>query len=358
MGKHQPSAPTPPDPTVVANAQSTANQQTAAYQQRLNMVNTTGPDGSVDYQADPSAPGGYRQVTTLSPGQQGLYDLGNQAQTGALNIANNQLANVQGALNQHLTAPGLQTSFGPTDFSADRQAVTDSVINQARSRLDPIWNQNEDRMRTRLANQGLSQNDTAYSTQTGDFGRDRNDAYNQAIFSGIQQGANEQNTLFNQAAQQATFGNQAQQQNFQNTAYAQNQPIDQLSALLGMGQVQTPQGINYNPTGVGQTDVLGAYGMNLAQQNANYQSRMQTYQGQMSGLFNLGGAAIRASDIRLKRDVRFLGKRADGIGVYAFKYLWDAIERVGVMAQEVLAKRPDAVSRIDGYLAVDYGALG
>lgn len=358
MGKRQPSPPPAPDPTAMANAQSQANQQTAQFQQRLNMVNSHGPDGSVRWEADPSAPGGYRQITSLSPGQQGLYDQGLATQLGALGIANGQLGNIQTALNSHLTAPGLQTSFGPTDFSADRQAVTDAVINQARSRLDPQWSIAEDRTRNRLSNQGLSQNSTAYQTQMGEFGRDRNDAYNQAIYSGIQQGANEQNMLFNQAAQQAAFGNSAQQQNFQNTAYAQNQPINQLSALLGMGQVSTPQGVGYSPTGVNGTDVLGAYGMNLAQQNANYQSRMQNYMSGMGGLFNLGSAAIMAySDVRLKRDIRFVGKRWDGLSLYAFKYLWETAERIGVMAQDVLAKRPDAVRRVGDYMAVDYGAL-
>lgn len=112
----------------------------------------------------------------------------------------------------------VQGQVGPTDFSADRQAVTDAVYGQARSRLDPMFNQQEDHLRTRLANQGISQNDAAYGNAMDDFSRGRNDAYNQALYSGIQQGAAEQGQLFGERVQQGQFANQAAGQQ-----YAQSQ---------------------------------------------------------------------------------------------------------------------------------------
>lgn len=69
-------------------------------------------------------------------------------------------------------------------------------------------------------------------------------------------------------------------------------------------------------------------------------------------------AALFASDRRLKRDVVRLDTRPDGLGVYLFRYLWDAVWRIGVMAQEVLKVRPDAVVTLpSGYYAVDYAKL-
>jgi hypothetical protein len=93
MGKKSPKAPPAPDPVAISNAQTASNIATAQEQQRLNMVNTTGPDGSVNYAADPTAPGGYRQTTTLSPELQGL-------QSGAYNLAGTAVQNAQGALGQ------------------------------------------------------------------------------------------------------------------------------------------------------------------------------------------------------------------------------------------------------------------
>ncbi len=66
-----------------------------------------------------------------------------------------------------------------------------------------------------------------------------------------------------------------------------------------------------------------------------------------------------ASDIRLKRDVVLIGHLDDGLGLYRYRYLWDDTVYVGVMAQEVAAKSPNAVTiGEDGYLRVDYRKLG
>jgi hypothetical protein len=66
----------------------------------------------------------------------------------------------------------------------------------------------------------------------------------------------------------------------------------------------------------------------------------------------------RGSDIRLKRDIAQVGEH-NGINLYRFRYLWSDTTYVGVMAQEVAAVKPDAVSRgVDGYLRVHYERLG
>ena len=69
-------------------------------------------------------------------------------------------------------------------------------------------------------------------------------------------------------------------------------------------------------------------------------------------------ANLLKSDIRAKRDVRKLSTLEDGLGIYAYRYLWDDTPRIGVMAQEVAALRPWALGPIqDGYMTVDYAAL-
>jgi len=65
------------------------------------------------------------------------------------------------------------------------------------------------------------------------------------------------------------------------------------------------------------------------------------------------------SDIRLKRDIAQVGRLANGLTLYRYRYLWSDIAYVGVMAQEVAAVMPAAVLRgADGYLRVDYARLG
>jgi len=343
------------------SALSAANIASATAQQRLNMIGTAGPDGTVRYEADPTQPGGYNQVTTLSPGQQQNYDLSNQIYGQTLGIGQEQLGRISNALGQGLTPPPLQQQIGG-DFNQTVNAARDAAYNQATSRLDPQFATRENQMRTQLANQGLGQNSASYQNAQDAFGRERNDAYASARNDAFGQGLAAQNQGFNQAGAQGTFANTAAQQGFQNQATEQNQPINQLSALMGMGQVAQPNGISYSPTQVGQTDVLGAQALNQQGQwnryNAQAQASNSMGQGLMGGLFSLGSAAITASDIRLKKNIVRLGTRPDGLGVYAYDYIWGGPRQVGVMAQEVQRIKPEAVSEIGGgYLGVDYGLL-
>ena len=72
-----------------------------------------------------------------------------------------------------------------------------------------------------------------------------------------------------------------------------------------------------------------------------------------------GGGGGRRSDIRLKHDITLLGHLDNGLGFYRFSYLGSHKAFVGVMAQEVQAVMPEAVTRgRDGYLRVDYDKLG
>ncbi len=71
------------------------------------------------------------------------------------------------------------------------------------------------------------------------------------------------------------------------------------------------------------------------------------------------GSNITPSDTRLKRDIHMIGRLANGLTLYRFRYLWSDVEMVGVMAQEVLEVVPQAVTEgADGYYRVDYGLLG
>jgi hypothetical protein len=77
----------------------------------------------------------------------------------------------------------------------------------------------------------------------------------------------------------------------------------------------------------------------------------------------LGDAAMLASmfmsDPRLKVDVRRIGERSDGLGLYVWRYIGKSARRfIGVMADEAARLYPQAVrERPDGYLEVNYAAL-
>ena len=355
----KPRPPAAPDPVQLANAQATANTRTAQEQQRLNMVNTSGPGGSVRYVADPSAPGGYRQETQLDAGNQQAYDRNLEVYNRSLQTAGDQIGRVNTALGQGLNLeglPGLQ-GFDPEQFN--RQRFEDSAYQGLTRRLDPQFERMESGLDARLAAQGLGANSEATRNIRQDFARDRADAYGQAGQQAIQMGGQEQSRAIQNFIAGGQFGNQARTQGLQERSYVQNIPLQQLQALLGTGQVQGPQGIAYTPTSVGQTDVLGANALSQQAQQSRYNAQMQQQQAGLGGLFRLGSAALTAfSDARLKENVTLVGRTAHGLGVYAYNYVWSPVLTLGVMAQEVLRVKPQAVTvHPSGYLMVNYGAL-
>lgn len=335
-----------------------------------------------------------------------------QMQTGVAGQQMQTAFNMGGPL-QYSFDPGqqVQGQVGG-DLETARRNAEQAVYSQATSRLDPRFSRQEESLDVKLANQGLSENSAAAQNARDAFGRERTDAYNQAAYSSIAAGEQAaqgqfgrqlgQGQFANQAAAQmygqnagmaqfnnqaagqdygqnlgaaqfgnqarqaqfqqdmsaAQFANQARQQALQEQAYVQNEPLNQFNALMSSSQVGMPQGIQYTPSQIANTDVLGAYALQQQAQQANAARSAQQQSGLMGGLFQLGSAAMLASDARVKTDVERVGELKPGIGLYSFRYAWGGGRRVGVMAQEVAMVRPEAVTvGAGGMLGVDYGRL-
>jgi hypothetical protein len=60
------------------------------------------------------------------------------------------------------------------------------------------------------------------------------------------------------------------------------------------------------------------------------------------------------SDERLKKDIKEIGKTHDGQPIYSYKYKNDDRTQIGLMAQDVEKKHPEAVGLLGGYKTVDY----
>lgn len=188
-------------------------------------------------------------------------------------------------------------------------------------------------------------------------------AANQAIAQNYGQGmtaAQAQNATeaqrYNQAMQAAQFGNTAQQQALAQALTQRQLPLNEINALMSGSQIQNPQfgayqGQTITPAPIANaTAQQGAYNQNL------YNQQVGTYNTNVEGLYNLGGSAARASDIRLKSNIKRLGTHKSGLGIYEYDIF--GRHEVGVMAQEALVLRPDVVLHHPaGFLMVDYGRL-
>jgi hypothetical protein len=68
-------------------------------------------------------------------------------------------------------------------------------------------------------------------------------------------------------------------------------------------------------------------------------------------------AAAKASDRRLKTDIKKVGVTESGLPVYTYKYKGSNVTEMGVMAQEVEEIFPEAVEEINGFKAVHYDLI-
>jgi hypothetical protein len=334
MGKS--SAPTPPDPKQTSAAQTGTSVATALANANLQYVNQVTPNGNLTYSQsgtyqfkDPYTGQSYdipqfTATQTLSPDQQKLYDLNNQTQQNLGQIGVDQSSKIGSLLN---------TPFDPTTAN---KAVEDKIDALGSARLDPQFAKEQAALQTQLTNQGIRPGSAAWSAAMTQFQQGKNDAYNQLYLTGNQQA-------------------------FQQAQATRNQPINEITALMSGSQVSQPNYVNTNMPTIPTTDNAGLINSNYQQQQQNYQTQLQQQNALLGGLFGLGAAGVyKFSDRRLKKDIKKIGKTNDGQNLYSYKYKGSDEPQIGLMAQEVEKKRPDAVvTTPSGFKAVDYDkALG
>ncbi len=127
MGK--PKAPSPPDPAATAAAQTASNVETAKTTSQLAKNNLVDPYGTLTWEVDPNSPGGYRQVTALSPAEQKILEQNQGLSTGLLNTATKGLNTVDNMMSTPLDTSKLNPLTTHVDTQAmgtvgDRQMLT------------------------------------------------------------------------------------------------------------------------------------------------------------------------------------------------------------------------------------------
>lgn len=165
---------------------------------------------------------------------------------------------------------------------------------------------------------------------------------------------------FAQSAAQGQFGNQARQQQIQEAAYLRNMPLNDIAALLGTGGgVQNPQFADYSAVNVAPVDYSGLVQNNFNNQMQIYQQQQAARNSGLGSIFGLagqlGGAAIMASDRRLKHSIKAIGRLANGLRAYTYSYIGSSLRHFGCMADEVYSVCPQGVlTHPAGYDMVDY----
>jgi len=385
------------------------------------VTQTLTPEAQATLNAQQQVQHGLADVAQQGIGQaQGILNTPFNPDLPRLQTSLGQPGPMQGAPGQTALNYGADPSQFNARGTADTSNVAAMPINAGTTaqqaimaRLQPQLQQNENANYQRLANQGITQGSEAWANAMRDQGQQRNDLESQAALQGIgldmnanQQGygqavnnlglynqAQGQNFnqaqgaagLFNQAAGQAygqglsgaqlnnqnqnqafnqnlgaaQFGNTALQNSLNQQLTLRNQPINEIGALMSGSQIQNPQFQQYTGQNVAAAPVFQA--TQAAGQNAMdlYGIRANQAASNSAGLGNLlgtGASLLAMSDERLKSNIVRIGDHPLGIGVYEYDIF--GRREIGVMAQELLRVKPEAVRvHPSGFLMVDYGAL-
>jgi len=261
-----PKAPKPPDPKVVAGAQTGSNVATALANSYLNNVNQVGPEGSVSY-----ATNGFETVTDPSTGQK--YQIPKWTQTTSLTPQQQQIFDINQQTDLNLAGMGRDQSAKVSDLLAkpvnlSNEATEGRLFELGRARYDTQQAEQSEALRNRLAQQGIHAGTDAYDREMRNFDQGWNDRYNQLLLTGRQQAVQEALT-------------------------ERNQPLNEIIGIGSGTQVGLPQfSAPLNQYGIPGTDYAGIVNNNYAQQMNAYNQQLASRNAALGGLFGLGGAAI------------------------------------------------------------------
>lgn len=327
-----PKPPPAPDPKATAAAQAGMNIDTSQAQQLTNAVNQVDAYGNrltytqsdkpftfVDSQGKTVSINPLTATQTLSPEQQKLLNINNQTEANIAQIGLDQ----SGRIGNLLSSP----------ISLNNDAVESRLMELGTARLNPQFARDEEALRTRLINSGIRQGSAAWNAEMGQFDQRRNDALNQLLLSGRGQAVNEILT-------------------------ERNQPINEISALMSGSQVQQPTFTNTPQSQVAGVDYTGMVRDKYNADMAAYQAKVGQQNAMIGGIAGLAAAPFqmfRFSDERVKENIEEVGKLKNGLPVYSYNYKGSPTPEIGLIAQDVKKKKPDAVRAFNGILAVDYG---
>lgn len=271
-------APDPPDYGAAAAAQGAANVETAVAGSHLNNPNVINPYGTQTWVEGAASTDRPTMVQEFSPEQQALYDKSVQTKTllGDLGIQGaGALSNVIG---QNLDLSGIPAA--PGDAAATRNSVIDAMM----SRVNEDVDRSIDQKNSDLIAAGIRPGTEAYDNAMAQIERGRTDARQQAI---IAAGSEAQRDYQMDADRRRTAMGEL--------LTGRQTPLNEINALMSGSQVANPFAVPNaaQNTQIAPPPIFGAAQAQGAADLGAYNAQQAGMGNAMSGLFGLGGAAIR-----------------------------------------------------------------
>ena len=248
---------------------------------------------------------------------------------------------LQNLLNNAYNMSQNVNNMGDYVFSVDgsdeaRQRAENATYQAYTNLLAPEFEQQTNSLETRLQNQGIGVGSTAYNNAMSNLLKNQNNAYNEAAYRSVLAGQN----AYNQS-----LGNAINAGNFTNSA--QNNYLSQILSQLQNSYSGYDNALNiYNAQRGSDARIDAAKQANAKAQNEAGQQFLSSA---------IASGLMMFSDVRLKENIRPVGKLDNGLTVYCFNFAGSKVSQLGLLAQEVAEVKPEAVFRDEnGYLMVCY----
>lgn len=282
--------PPPPQPDYAgqAQAQGSENRETAYYNTRLNNPNIIGPYGNqtTTYQTATDPRTG-QLITTptmrqvFSPQQQAIFDQGNAVKLGLMGLANQGTSALGDVIGKNVDLSGV--SAVPRSGEVNQR-----VIDAMQSRTLEDYGRKRDEAHSQMIAAGLRPGAKGYDDAMQLIQRGENDAKQQAVLAGYDQGAK-------------TFGQDTQSRAMElSDYYAKRQtPLNEVGYMSGLGQVQNPYTMSaYSSSSNAQAAPLFA----ATQAKAGWDTDMFNAQNamksnQQQGMMGLAGTALMGASM-------------------------------------------------------------
>lgn len=295
-----------------------------------------------------------------------------------------QLFGQQAAAGQNIAGLGQQAFTQGMSTGQAQQALAQQLFGQGATTA-----QQQAAIAQQLFGQGATQAQQQAALAQQVFGQGMSQAQQQAALSQLLFGqgttaAQQQAALGQQLFGQGLAGSQ-QMAALGQQGFGQQLAAAQAQQALGQGLYGMGAGTAQQLAALG-TGAQGAALQGAQAQLAAGQAQQQTAQAGLQALYNqflqqqaypfqvaqfLGNIAMGTgalsgsttttaqpgstfSDVRTKENLRKIGKTFDGQPVYAFNYKGDSKTQMGLVAQEVERKHPEAVGEVAGLKTVDY----
>ena len=234
------------------------------------------------------------------------------------------------------------SNMGDYNFSVDgsdaaRQRAEQATYQSYLDKLQPQFANQTSDLQTSLANKGISIGSEAYSRAMSDLQDSQNSALNQAAYQATLAGQNAFSNSLSDDLRSAGFSNAAQ------TSY-----INQLLQALQN---------SYSGYDIAMDKYKVQYGADdrIANNRANNAQSAQNFGNNVLNSAISSGITAAFSDARLKENIKPVGKLDNGLTVYLFNFKGSNVPQIGLVAQEVIKQKPEAVVEdTDGYLSVRY----